>query len=472
MRRYRTPILATLTNPLLIGAIVILWTGIAVYISSTAQNGLPFLETYQVAVDLPDAAHLAVNDDVRIGGARVGQVRSITAELRPSAAPYARVTLALSRGVAVPVDSTFEVLPASILGAQYLALTPGDSRRRVPDGGTLPLSQARVAVQLSDTFDAFGQPTASNIQNTIIGLGNALAGRGADLNDTIAAAAELLPPLDRVLQLLDARRADVAGFIRGAATTVGALAPVAGQLVALLQNGSTTLEAINAGGASLGQALDRLPGTETVSTQALSELLPVLRNAATLTQALRPAAPKLTGTTDALAAAFETATTVLHRLPGPLSGLSVTLSRLGVAAPPFRQALAQLTPAVGSLKAILDLLEPAQVDCNVAGLFVRNVDSAFSDGDSAGSWYRIVLIGLPPGQYLQEPAPASNLHMNYYPQENAQECQAGNEPYKPGQDIGNPGPTSNTTQLTYPPPGVTQLAQQAGVLPGGSGGKG
>jgi virulence factor Mce-like protein len=464
--RNRTDLIrATLTNPLLIGALVILWTGIAVFISSTAQNGLPFVPTYEVVAELPDADNLAVGDDVRVGGARIGQVRTITADKPAGVAPYARVTLALSTSAKVPVDSTVEVLPASILGAQYLALTPGRSHARVPDGGTLPLSQARSAVQLSDVLDVFGQPTASNIQNSVIALGNALAGRGAALNDTIAAAAQLLPPLDRVLTVLDEHRADLAGFIRGAAATTGALAPVAGTLVSLIRNGSQTLQAIDAAGGSLGQALDELPATESVSTRALDELRPVLSDAAMLTRGLQPAAPKLATVTGELAAAFETATTVLRRAPGPLAGLSSTLSRLGVAAGPFREALKVLTPAVTSLTSILDLFEPAQVYCNVGGLFVRNVDSAFSDGDSTGSWYRIVLIGLPAGQYLQEPAPAANLHMDYYPVENQHECQAGNEPYKPGQDIGDPGPTSNTTQLTYPPPGVTQLAQKAGVLP-------
>jgi hypothetical protein len=43
-------------------------------------------------------------------------------------------------------------------------------------------------------------------------------------------------------------------------------------------------------------------------------------------------------------------------------------------------------------------------------------------------------------------APAPDLHLNYYPHENARECEAGNEPYAEGQAIGNPaGLQSNTT---------------------------
>jgi virulence factor Mce-like protein len=454
----------TLTDPLLVGAIVILWIGIAVYLSSTAQNGLPYLSTYQVTAEVPDADHLITNADVRIGGDRVGQVKAIHAVALQNGQTYARVTLALSPSVKVPVDSTVEVQPASILGAKYLALTPGSSHRLVPDGGTLPLSRARVAVELSDVIDMFDQRTNTAIQSSLMSLGDALAGQGADLNNIFYFTSRLLPPLDQVLGVLSAQRSDLAGLIRGAAGTASALAPVAQTLVSALDNGEQTLRALNAAAGPLGNALDQMPSTESESTRALTDLEPVLADAATLARGLKAGAQTLPGTTGTLADTFQTATTVLGRVPPAAQALTKSVSKLDGDAASIHAALAELFPALRSLDTALETIEPAQVDCNVAGLFTRNVDSAFSQGDLAGSWFRIVLIGLPPDQYTQEPAPASNLHTDYYPAENSSECQAGNEPYAPGQKIGNPGPTSNQTQTTSPPPGVTQLAQHAGVL--------
>ncbi|MEA2158112.1 MAG: hypothetical protein QOD66_492, partial [Solirubrobacteraceae bacterium] len=44
-------------------------------------------------------------------------------------------------------------------------------------------------------------------------------------------------------------------------------------------------------------------------------------------------------------------------------------------------------------------------------------------------------------------------------------CQAGNEVYRPGQLIGDPGPTSTVVDNTLPPPGVLARGQKAGLVP-------
>ncbi len=70
------------------------------------------------------------------------------------------------------------------------------------------------------------------------------------------------------------------------------------------------------------------------------------------------------------------------------------------------------------------------------------------------------------GQMLHQATPSSDLHVNFYPHENSQECEAGNEPYGPGQQIGNPpGLQPRAVELTSAPAAATRLAQQAGVLP-------
>jgi len=66
--------------------------------------------------------------------------------------------------------------------------------------------------------------------------------------------------------------------------------------------------------------------------------------------------------------------------------------------------------------------------------------------------------------------PAADLHVNAYPNENAQECEAGNEPYTPAKAIGNPpGDQGHTVQLTHAPAAATRRAVAAGVIAGGGG---
>lgn len=454
-------------HPRLIGVVAIVTLATAVWISYRALYGLPFAPTYTVAVDVRDAAHLVGAADVRIGGARVGQVQKITAMPDGRGHPFARLTLALKNSVHVPADSTFSVLPASILGAKYLALTPGHARQQIAAGATVPLARTHTAVELSDTFNLFDKPTTRGLRGVVIGLGDALVGRGADLNATIGSLGELLPPLTRVLGVLRADRLALGGFVDGAASTAAALAPVAPRLVSLLDHASVTFAGIDRAGPALGDTIQQLPATERVSTRTLTDLRPVLRDAARLAHGLRDGTRELPPTTRELSAAMQTTTHVLRGAPGTLADLPTVLAQLAHAGGPIRQALDQLTPTLGSVSRALEKLLPAQLYCNAGGLGVRNLASLLSDGDADGSWARALLIDLPLSRSLQQPKAASDLHANPYPHETADECEAGNEPFEPGQHIGNPaGNQSRTTEQTAPPPGVTELAQHAGIIRG------
>ena len=65
-------------SPLLIGAVTTLIVVVAVFLSYNANNGLPFVPTYNIKVELPEASGLQPSNQVRIGGTRVGIVSSLT----------------------------------------------------------------------------------------------------------------------------------------------------------------------------------------------------------------------------------------------------------------------------------------------------------------------------------------------------------------------------------------------------------
>src|SRR4051794_41841823 len=74
MRRGSASIAA---NPVLIGAATTLVVLVAVFLAYNANAGLPFVPTYELKADVPDAANLVVGNDVRIGGTRGGPGRPI-----------------------------------------------------------------------------------------------------------------------------------------------------------------------------------------------------------------------------------------------------------------------------------------------------------------------------------------------------------------------------------------------------------
>ena len=144
MRQQRQAFREIFDNPILVGTITILVVIVAVYLSYIAENGLPFVPTYSVKVQVANASELVKNADVRIGGARVGQVLTITPEpaTKRYPHPYAQLGLSLQKSLEpLPRDTRYQVRLASVLGGKYLELFPG--HRRGPglqDGGPLTIS--------------------------------------------------------------------------------------------------------------------------------------------------------------------------------------------------------------------------------------------------------------------------------------------------------------------------------------------
>jgi virulence factor Mce-like protein len=458
---------------------------VAVYLSYIAENGLPFIPTYDVNVQVADGGELNKNVDVRIGGARVGQVLKITPEPanKQWPHPYAQLELALDKSLEpLPADTHYQVRLASVLGGQYVELFPGTSHATtVPDGGTLALSTNSKLnhnipyVDLSAAFDVFGPKTQQGIRSVSNDLGNAFAGRGTQLNDAISQARQLLGPLDNILTLLSSPNTQLATFIDGLASTTSALAPVAPVISSLLQAGATTAKALNV--PALGQTIDDLPATEQTGTQVLSNATPVLAKLASITEALRPAASYLPTAASHLDTVLRAAPETL-KLLGPVSSKlesTLTAARALASDKASTEAFQVLgvndlgttgSSAFVGLGAILNTVSSAQLACNVAGLWVNNFASSLSEGNSSGNWLRLELVlDL---SHLTQPSdgePDSNLHINTDPIEQGGQCQAGNEVYTGAQALGDPGHTSATVDNTTPPTGVYALGQKAGLVP-------
>ncbi len=485
MRRNRPSFLALLDNPVLVGAVTILVVAVAVYVSYIAENGLPFIPTYDINVQVADGGELYKNTDVRIGGARVGQVLKITPEPADKQwpHPYAQLQIQLEKSLdPLPSDTHYQVRLASVLGGQYLELFPGHGHAQtVPDGGTLTISANAAAnhnipyVDLSAAFDVFGPRTQKGLRSVAEDLGTAFAGRGAGLNDAIHAFGQAIGPLDQILGLLAAPGTELSSFISGLASTTGALAPVSTTISSLLQNGATTASALDQ--PALGRSLDELPGTETAGTSVLSNALPVLRQVASITEALKPAAAELPIAARRLDQALQAAPATLRLVPGVSATIESVLSATNKVDgdPNTLRAFSILgdndlgtagASAFVGLGAILNAVSSAQFACNVAGLWARNFGAALSDGDSQSNFLLaepIISVSdlLQPGG----DAPSSNLHINYAPVEDSKQCQAGNEVYSGQQAIGFSGTTSHTFDDTAPPAGVYKLAQKAGLVP-------
>ena len=293
-----------------------------------------------------------------------------------------------------------------------------------------------------------------------------MAARGPDINRSLAAIAELMPSAQRVLQTLADPKTDLDGFFEAAAQFSQALEPVTGNLVELFDKGATTLAAIDAAGDSLGQGIAELPPTEAVALQTLTDASPVLRDLADITHGLRAGTRELPRTTDVLADALHAGTHVLRRTAVLTDPLDDVLRTLGTVArdPAAAGSVKKLTNALRQLRPSLRDLLAAQEGCNLLAVNLRNQGDAVSRGDEQGTWLSFLpFIDLQQG--IRATAPTPGLHYNPYPHMNRQECEAGNEPFVQGTQIGNPaGLQPNSTEDTAPPQQATARAQAAGLL--------
>lgn len=439
-------------------------------VSYTANSGLPFVSTYNVSVELPNAQRLQRDSDVRIAGLRVGDVQGVSAVRGPHGQTFAKIQLALSPSVGhLPIDTRVQEEPASILGASYLQLTLGHGAQRVPPGGTLPLAQSAPTVQLTDLLDVFDSATSLSIRRSLNELGNGLAGRGVDLNETIASVSQLLGPLTRVTAALASRAADLSRLISGLAGTAAALGPVSDALGGVISNGAVTLAALDSVRPALGATLDTLPGVEQDATAALTTLNPSLVGLANLAKSLQPAARIIPTAVPLLNGALEAGIRPLREVPGlagELHGTLVALDRLARDSHTPDSVLL-LTHAVQAVTTLLGTLDPAQIQCNVIAIEGYVFSKDLWQGTSLIPFapVDIATIGAN-NEILQNAAPSANLHVNYLPNENYQECEAGNEPYNSNtRDLTNPaGNQPNTTLMTTPPGNVAALAAGAGLL--------
>lgn len=435
-------------SPVLVGAVTLLVTIAGVFLAYNANSGLPFVPTYDLRAELPDAANLVEGNEVRLAGHRVGVIDRITPVHDPrTGRSRAVVSMKLESTLEpLPADSTLIVRPRSALGLKYIEITPGSGRTGFPDGATVPLAQATPEpVEIDEFLNGFAPEVRRGAQRSLDGAGAGLAGRGADLNVAIHELRPLLRHLEPVAAGLAAPDTRLSRLLRALGRTAGEVAPVAERQAELLVGLDATFAAL-AGVADpfIQETISRSVPAQDTAIAALPRQRRFLRNARGLARELRPGVAALPATARELADAAELGTPLLRRTPAfheRLEGVFEGVERFADD-PVVPLGLDRLRALTGSLRPTVAFLAPAQTVCNYVTLWFRNVSSLLSEGDGAGTWQRFVIISTPQGPNNEggpSSAPAdgptaeNHLHANPYPNTAApgqpRECEAGNEDY-------------------------------------------
>jgi len=453
--RNRSGIQGVASNPILVGAVTVLVVIVAVFLAYNANNGLPFVSTYNLKAQVPNADALVKGNEVRVGGVRVGIVKSVVPVQLEDGNVAAELSLSLDKNVdPLPVDSTITIRPKSALGLKFLQVTPGTSKQGFAAGDTIPTSSSRPEpVDIDQFFDMFNKPTRDAIRQNLAGFGNALAGRGPQLNEAIGALRRLAVNGQPLLRKIVEPSTDFAGFWRALEDLSATVAPVAEEQATLFVALDRTFAAFaRVARPFIQETIVKSPPTEDVVNAALPAIRPFLRDTGRFFTALRPGAKALGETSPVIAESLHAGVPVLNASPV----LNAQLQPTAEALVDFQNAdgvfngLELLTDTNRLLKPSLTFITPAQTVCNYLTLTFRQLSNASEVGNKNGNWLNFISFTPPKGpnsESGQASAPANggsaepdnHLHFNPFPNTAApgqsRGCEAGNEKFARGKTV-------------------------------------
>jgi virulence factor Mce-like protein len=458
-------------SPVLIGAVTILIAIVAVFISYNANNGLPFVPTYQLKAELPNGSKLVKGNEVRAGGFRVGVVTDIKSARRTvngEERAIAVLDLRLDKQIEpLSVDTTMSVRPRSALGLKYVELLPGRSRRTYQDGDTIPLSRAsQNAPELEDVLSAFAPQTRDDARRSLEGFGDSIAGRGPAINTTIRELEPFTRYLLPVTRNLSDRDTELRNFFPALGAAAAEAAPVAEVQARWFGEMATTFAAIGRDPEALRETIEESPPTLAAATESFRVQTPFLARFAALSRDLQPGAELLPATLPLINDALQAGVPAFRETPE----LSDRLEDLFRAAedlgdnPNTLLALRDLRKALQLTKPAIEFVAPYQTVCNYLVYFFNPLGTHQSASVPGGTSQRVLAklvdtqqenslgstesthpVDVPTDQDPQADPPHQSLHTQYGgPAVDGQgraDCQAGQTGY----------PDRVVTDPRYPP---------------------
>ncbi len=275
----------TLTRGLAAGALAI--AVVVAVLLLTGSNKHEYTLVFQ------SAGQLVKDNDVQVGGRRIGRV----ADIKLSDRNLAEVRIQVDEPYApLHLGTTATIRSGSLSGVanRYISLSPGpNSAPKIDDGATLGLDRTTTSVDLDQLFDTLDPQTRKSLQQVIKGSSTQYDGKGAKANEALKYFNPALSTTSRLVNELDRDQQSLQDFIIYTARATTALASRRDDLSSLVGNANTASGAIASESASLDQALTALPRTLRQANTTFVNLRATLDDLDPLVNASKPVAPRL-----------------------------------------------------------------------------------------------------------------------------------------------------------------------------------
>jgi phospholipid/cholesterol/gamma-HCH transport system substrate-binding protein len=207
------------------------------------------------------AGQLVKDDDVQVGGRRIGSVHDITLTDDNEAA----VKISVQEPYAPLREGTTAVVRLTSLSGianRYVGLTPapGDAEE-LSEGATLRATATTDVVDLDQIFNTLDERTRGNLADVIKGFAAQYEGKGDEAGQSAKYFNPVLSSSRRLVQQVTEDEGALTRFLVNSSRAVTAVAERRDDLADLVGNANRTASAIGAENAALARALGLLPTT-------------------------------------------------------------------------------------------------------------------------------------------------------------------------------------------------------------------
>ncbi|HEY0471182.1 MAG TPA: MCE family protein [Kribbella sp.] len=240
-------------NQVTIGVIGLTVIGLIMLAAFKAQD-LPLIGGgTRYSAQFSEAGGLKPNDEIRVAGVRVGQVRSVELD-----GTHVRVDFVVDRGVKLGDKTGAEMKIKTLLGQKYLKLNPA-GQGQLKEGSEIPLDRTVAAYDVVTAF--------TDLANTTERIDTAQLARALDtlsttFKNTPAEVRASLDGLSRLSRNVAKRDDELKKLLEHSNVVTKILADRNQELVKLLKDGNTVFQAVQARRALVHELL--------VSTQKLA----------------------------------------------------------------------------------------------------------------------------------------------------------------------------------------------------------
>jgi phospholipid/cholesterol/gamma-HCH transport system substrate-binding protein len=304
---------------------------------------------YRVQIEFPEATTLAQEADVRVAGVPVGKVRTVEVG---DGTNRTVATVEIERRYApLRSDARAILRQKTLLGETYVELTPGSSKKMIPEDGKLPEGQVKPTVQLDEIFDSLDPETRAAFKGWQTELAKGIRGRGRDFNDALGTLPGFASDGADVLEVLDTQEGAVQRLVKNTGVVFGALTQNEAQLRNLITGSKRTFDATASKNDELAETIRIFPTFLKESKLTLARVQRFSTDTDPLITDLRPVARDLQPTLrDVRALAPD-----LERFFENLDPV-ITASKTGL--PATREVLEGAQPLIGELGPFLAQINP------------------------------------------------------------------------------------------------------------------